>query len=176
MSIALCFSGGIGSGKTTLASAVAERFSVTTASFGRFVRHAAKERGISEEREMLQALGEKLIAELGWPTFCGAVLDESGWKPGSTLVIDGIRHVAAFEAVRDLVAPMPASLIFVAVPRELRQTRVDERIGEQTDLAKAELHSTEAQVREVLRGKADLIVDGTRDLFALVEQVYERFK
>ncbi len=177
MNIVLCFSGGIASGKTTLAMAVADRLGFKVATFGGFVRGVARTRGISERREDLQALGEALIQEMGWEDFCSSVLRVAGWAPSASIVVDGIRHVSAFEAIKKLVAPVPAKLIFVDVPRAVRQARSDEtRTGDATDLAKAETHSTERDVHGSLREMADLVLDGTIEVDGLVEQVQRVFR
>src|SRR5258708_7620449 len=160
MNVVVCFSGGIASGKTTLATAVADRLGLKVATFGGFVRGAARTRAIAEGREELQALGEALIAEMGWGAFCRAVLDAVGWSVGASVVVDGIRHVAAFEAVKSLVVPVPARLIFVDVPREVRQARAAESRAGGGDLAKADAHSTERDVHGALREMADLVLDG----------------
>lgn len=125
MSVVACFSGGIASGKTTLATAVAERRGLKVATFGGFVRQTASSRGIPEERDALQALGEKLIAEMTFDGFCRAVLAAAGWTTGSSAVVDGIRHVGAFESIKKLVSPVPAKLFLVDVPRDVRQARAD---------------------------------------------------
>jgi dephospho-CoA kinase len=172
MNLVVCFSGGIASGKTTLASAVADRLGLKVATFGGFVRGVARTRGIAERREELQALGEALIAEMGWRAFCRAVLDAAGWVDGGSVVVEGIRHVAAFDAIKRLVAPVAAKLFFVDVPRDVRQARVEgARRGEATDLSKADAHSTETDVHGALRDLADYVLDGTRDLRALLEEV-----
>ena len=172
MNVVACFSGGIGSGKTTLASAVAERMGLKVASFGAFVRQTARSRGIGEERAALQALGETLIAEMTFDGFCRAVLEATGWDGAGSVAVEGIRHVAAFDTIKRLAAPLPAKLFFVDVPRDVRQARADgARPSEQSDLAKADAHSTEKDVHGALREIADLTLDGTRDIDALTEEV-----
>lgn len=175
MSLVLCFSGGIASGKTTLASAVAERLGARSASFGRFVRATAEARGMAEEREKLQALGESLIEEHGWEGFCRAVLDAAGWRPGMPLVIDGIRHVTAFETVRGIVGPVEAKLVFVDVDQTVRKARAKDRTTETADLAVADAHSTEKDVHGPLFKMADLVVDGTGEVSSLAEEVCRVF-
>lgn len=166
----LCFSGGIASGKTTLSAAVAERLGMRRGSFGGFVRQTAKERGVEDTRESLQSLGETLIAEMGWDGFCAAVLHAAGWTPGSTLVLDGIRHTSAFETVRKYVAPMTTVLVFVDVERDVRQARADS--AQAADLAKADTHSTEQDVHNgALRNAAIIVLDGTKEIDALVDDV-----
>lgn len=174
MSVVPCFAGGIKSGKTTLAGAVAKRLGLEVASFGDFVRAAARDRGQADTRENLQALGEGLIRELGFGGFCRAVLESSGWAPGGAVVVDGIRHVAAYEEVKSLVAPVPTKLVFVETSEDIRRARLANdarRPGEAADLKTAELHSTEKDVHGALRGIVDLAVDGARPPEELVEEV-----
>jgi len=175
MNSVICLSGGIASGKTTLAGAIATRLGVPHASFGRFVRATAGERQIPEERENLQTLGEVLIAELGWEGFCRAVLNDGGWQPGAAIVVDGVRHVIALATIRQIVQPGAAKLIFVDVPLQIREARIEEkRHQEATTLAKADAHATEKDVHGSLRSMADLVLDGTRELTSLVDEVQAR--
>ena len=172
MSFVACFSGGIGSGKTTLANAVGERLGLKVASFGGFVRRIAGTRGVPEERQALQALGEALITEMTFDGFCHAVLVAAGWVEGGSVVVDGIRHVAAFDAIKRLVEPVSVKLFFVDVPREVRQARAEGgQRSEGTDLAKADAHSTEQDVHGALRDLADHVLDGTLDLKTLLDEV-----
>lgn len=171
MKVVPCFSGGIRSGKTTLAAAIADRVGLRVASFGDFVRARARDKGLAETRENLQILGEALIQEMTFEGFCRAVLEASGWAPGSAVVVDGIRHVAAYEAVTTLVAPLPTRLLFVDASEDVRRARLAGRPGEGTDLKVAEKHSTERDVHGTLRGLADLVLDGSRQPEDLVEEI-----
>jgi cytidylate kinase len=168
MSVVLCFSGGIASGKTTLARAVGDRLSVPVASFGDFVRAAARDSGLPDDRATLQQLGEKLIADLGWEDFCRRVLSAAGWAPGAALIVDGVRHVAALENIRRVVTPTPVRLVFVVASREVRDRRAAVR---GTELADADEHSTERDVHDALHQLADLRLDGTLDVADLEEEV-----
>lgn len=171
-SLALCFSGGIASGKTTLSSAIAERRGITHASFGRFVRTTAKGRGIPEVREKLQDLGASLIDELGWDEFCSRVLAAAGWQRGQPVIVDGIRHVTGYETVGRIVSPMPTALVFLDAPLEVRDARKRQRgdVGTR-DLVTLQTHSTEKDVVDTLRSIATLALDGTNSLEALVYEI-----
>lgn len=172
MSTVICFSGGIASGKTTLASAVAKHRGLRLATFGGFVRQVANRRKIPEEREALQELGAALIAEMTFDGFCSAVLRDAGWTSGGSVVVDGIRHVPAYEAIERLVSPVETRLFFVDVAREVRQSRADNPDrAERTELTKADAHSTEIDVHGPLRTLADRVLDGTKTLEELVEDV-----
>ena len=127
------------------------------ASFGGFVRKTATSRGIEHTRESLQAIGEDL--EASDPVkFCCAVLDDAGWHPGESAVVDGIRHVRIWETIKNIVAPQPIYLVYLEAPEELRRARLQERGAKEANyLAKAEAHSTEQDVIAELPQLADLV-------------------
>ena len=132
----------------------------------------AAARGIPEEGDALQNLGESLIRELSFEGFCRAVIEESQWVSGESLVVDGIRHVNAYDAIKVIVAPVQARLFFVDVPREVRQVRAQNRgRSDRTDLTKADTHSTEKEVHGALKTLADHVLDGTVVLETLIARV-----
>lgn len=165
-SVILGFAGAIGSGKSTISSAVAEACGLSRVSFGDYVREQAKERGLdSITREALQAVGSSLISE-GWVPFCKSVLAMAQWKQNQSLVIDGIRHVEAVETLRMLVAPTPFRLIFLLTNEETRHARLLRRgivYGEKQ--RQIEAHPTEKEVHTLLSSVADYCIyaDGTRN-------------
>jgi len=169
----ICISGGIGSGKTSLTKLLAERLGVPRGAFGDVVRATARERGIAEDREALQQLGAELIETLGWEPFCRAVLDAAAWDGNVDVVIDGVRHVAAIETIRKLVAPNLSVLFFVDTPEDVRRQRIGAREGADPDLRAIEQHSTEADVRSALRSSADLVLNGEHSPDSLVEELLQ---
>lgn len=91
--------------------------------------------------------------------FCRAVVDWAEWRPGSSLVIDGIRHVQVLENLRSLVKPTPLILVFVETDDSRRTSRLAERgegEGEDARLGLVESHSTEQDVLESLPKLADV--------------------
>lgn len=131
------------------------------ASFSDVVRREAHRRRLDpESRETLQSLGSELIDQ-GWKKLCQAVLEDADWRGGEGLVIDGIRHVEALETLRVLVSPLPLFLVYVRIDERMRKARLLERngYGEQR-LRRIDQHETESQVKAVLAGVADLVVDG----------------
>jgi adenylate kinase family enzyme len=172
VNVVLCFCGGIKSGKSTLATAVADRLRIKKTSFGDFIRARARAKGIEDRREELQALGEATIAELGWDGFCGSVLETGGWKTGDGIVVDGVRHIAALNALKRLVSPTPVMLVFVNVPEAVRQARADAAgISSPMNLAEADRHSTERDVHGSLRALANIVVDGTQEPDAVADAI-----
>ena len=158
--VVLAFSGPIASGKTTIAHAIAETLNWRFASFGDFVRKEAHRRQLESSRKVLQDLGNEIISQ-GWESFCQAVLVDSGWICGQGLIIDGIRHIEGLETVRKLVSPVPTFLAFVQIDDQTRRARLHEKnILKGRELKRIDTHDTERQVKGILEGVADVIVDG----------------
>lgn len=165
------FSGGIGSGKTSLSQAVAEELDCPWVSFGDYVRKVAADRGYGQDRESLQVVGESLVHE-GWPRFCLAVLNQAPWKPGQDLIIDGVRHAEGVRTLRSLVKPSLFRLIGISLDATGRWAREggDAHVDELA-IQSIEAHSTEAEVQPRVMPMADLVLDGARPLNELVREV-----
>jgi len=165
------FAGPIASGKSTVAIALADALGWHHASFGEFVRSVARKRGLREDRETLQTVGSELISA-GWEPFCSAVLSQAGWKRGCGVVIDGIRHIEAIEALRRIITPLEFVLVFISIIEVDRRPRLSKKgIASKEDLRRIESHSTEAQVSSSLRDKANFFVDGNRPVSEIVDQI-----
>ena len=154
---AVGISGRIGSGKTTFAESLSERLGCPHASFGKYVHSVAIEQGLDAgERQVLQTLGEDLIATVGWHDFCNAVLEYAGYQSGS-VVIDGVRHVDAIATLRELTAAVPWYLVAIDVDEAEIGRRRTSRGDDLASIARSESHRNEAQVGDV-RALADIIV------------------
>lgn len=163
--------GPIASGKSALSKALARTFGWSRVGFGDYVRAQARARGLEETRGALQALGETLPLEQGWQTFCRGTLRTAAWTAGTPVLVDGIRHLEAFDALRSLAAPLPFRLLFVNTDDAVRMERLRARGAAVEDMRRTEEHSTEVQVRRVLLAMAGLVVDGSRPLPELIEEV-----
>jgi dephospho-CoA kinase len=171
--IAIGFAGKIGSGKTTLSSKVSETLAWPYVSFGNHVRNVARQRGLDESREVLQEIGASLVSS-DPGLFCREVLSQADWQPGLPIVIDGIRHVEVVEVLRRLIAPSSLRVVYIEVADGVREARLpEEGINNATQLMQIETHSTEVQVRTVLPESADLIVDGSKELDDLVNEIVD---
>jgi adenylate kinase family enzyme len=167
----LAFSGGIGSGKSTLSSGVANTLRWPRSSFGDHVRAVALSRGLdADARDVQQEVGA-LLAASGWAPFCRAVLAQADWRPGQPLVVDGVRHVEALETLRTLVTPTPVALIHVTVGEVAHVERLRGKGIDDLERRRVEAHSTEAQVATVLPAVADMIADGARPKGDLIADI-----
>ncbi len=168
--VVIAFAGPIGSGKSTVSAAIAEALGLPRASFGDYVRSVAKQRGLTQDRETLQLVGSELI-ENGWGPFCKAVLSQAGWKRGDGIVVDGIRHIEAIEALRQMTAPLKFFPVFISIEGEDRKSRLMSKgIMDDGEKSKIESHSTEVQVSS-LHSKASLVLDGSQPISELVGQI-----
>jgi cytidylate kinase len=150
----LGIAGQIGSGKSSLARELCKRLNGKLISFGSFVRSEANRRGIRIDRAALQRLGEDLIAELGPDEFVRQVLYSDSIT--SSIVIDGIRHVEIWQAIRSIA---PGSiLVYLDVPDEIRIARLQQRDNLDIDSIKlAMLHPMEKNI-PLLRQYSNLVL------------------
>lgn len=171
----LAFAGAIGSGKSTFSAAVAAELGWPRASFGDYVRAEALRRGLDgSSRDVLQTLGETLISE-GWDAFCAGVLSSAGWCTGSSVVVDGIRHVEAISTLAKLTAPSKLCLVYLEAPAAARAQRLRTRgVVNEAERHRIEAHSTEVEVKSRLAELADLRVDTSVSTENVVQKIIKR--
>lgn len=167
----VAFAGKIGSGKTTITKSLADLLAWPRASFGDYVREAARRRGMKDTREVLQALGTEIL-RADPRNFCQSVLSHCGWNAGQNLLIDGLRHEETIEIIKGLTLATTVSIVFVKISEVVRFERLMGR--EESDAkyrAMVEAHSSEAQVTSILARKANFTVDNDGPLEATVSAV-----
>lgn len=104
--------------------------------------------------------------------FCKAVLSQANWEKGSGIVIDGIRHIEAINMLQQMTSPLKLILVFISIDDKNRQARLETRGEDKSLQIKIENHDTEGQIN-LLRSKADIILDGTQPVSKLVSQIIE---
>lgn len=157
----ICFSGGIGSGKSTLSLELSKKIGWKATSFGNFLRNLAFERKLDPSRENLQFLGEEMISN-GTDNFCNSVLRFCNWVQIENLIIDGIRHSEILESIKRTTKPSNVFLVYIELDLADRSSRLPEQ--EKNKLAQYETHSTELQVKSNLKKLSDLIIDGNQSV------------
>jgi adenylate kinase family enzyme len=165
----VAFAGRIASGKSAVSKAVAEHYSLDRVSFGDAVRSEARRRGDLDTRASLQALGDELIVA-GWDVFCALVTGQVDWDGHSSLVVDGVRHLGALDALRRLAGSSGAYLVFVDAPWERRRAWLAERGVGGPEAVAADRHPNESELDAVM-GQANLVVDNHTYLDRVVAQV-----
>lgn len=127
MSLLLCFSGQIGSGKSSISAAVAKCLDCQLTSFGDYLRAEIRRSGGDPlNRQVLQDFGQRRISE-DPVVFCREVLAFGGFQPGQHFVLDGIRHVTIFDVLKIEARPSKARLLFLAASDAARFARVKHR-------------------------------------------------
>jgi dephospho-CoA kinase len=171
--VVIAVAGEIGSGKTTVARALAQALDCQLVSFGSYIRSLAGRTNPNDlSRHNLQQLSDEIMASIGPAGLTKSVLTFSGWNRTHSLVIDGIRHPDVLAEIRNSVAPMPVFLIYIDVLPELRYQRVAARDAlSRAELAVVDSHSTERDVSTKIRELADLVIAGNRSAEELAAEV-----
>lgn len=158
-------------GKTSVSKGVAEAIYAKRISFGGVVREEAQKQSVPFTREALQDLGQSLVQEdVG--KFCQRVLAEAGWTPGDSIVVDGVRHVAVLDTLRQIVQPKYFALLYLSVDRDTQRERwKSEDLTYTKSLEELEAHPTEIEVLQKLPEHADLVLDGKHSVPHIVKDV-----
>jgi dephospho-CoA kinase len=165
MTAVVCISGGIASGKTTLAQALAEQLpDVAVRSFGDVVRHRARLQGKPLDRASLQAVGLELIAN-GWESFVEVLLEDAPLEI-SVLIVDGIRHREAVEELQRRYVHGQFVTVYLKINPAEQRARIKQR-GE--SLTKR-THTVEASLPEV-EALAELVIDGSQPVAETVQAI-----
>jgi dephospho-CoA kinase len=156
----------MGAGKTTLASALADRFPGSTVrAFGNVVRQRAVEEGRPGDRESLQQIGLEAIAE-GWASFVGRLLAGAELATGGLYVIEGVRHLEAVEEIRRRFPHVPVRVVFLMVDNQTSAARLVERDGHVDERGRA-IESDAWRLESI----ADRRLDAAQPVEELVEAV-----
>jgi len=163
--------GRIGAGKSLVADELARVYSGTRRSFGGVVRRRAQNIGLPLDRDSLQELGNRIILTDGWELFCREVFGDTTDR--AVLVVDGVRHVGAIDAITEIVGEAHFRLVYVEATRAERVARVMARDGI-TDAAfeAAEAHPNEREL-PLVRTRADVVIDNRDTARAVPSRVQE---
>ncbi|MDA9433524.1 hypothetical protein [Bradyrhizobium sp. CCBAU 51627] len=172
MSLLLCLSGQIGSGKSSVTTAIAAALGWRRAGFGDYLRsEVARLGGDPNDRKALQDLGQRLVEDDS-AAFCRCVLASGGFHPGDDFVIDGIRHVAIFDILAAVGKPSQPRLLFLGAPAATRNARVQSR-DDAEDFARASRHRVETELQDELPRRADAVIDANQPLDRVVAESLE---
>lgn len=175
MTTLVCFSGQIGSGKSSVSTAVAEALGCARSGFGEFLRAEIERRGGDATcREALQDLGQKLV-ETDADDFCRAVLAAGGFTSGEDFIVDGVRHVDILQRLTRIATPSRTRLLFLSADELKRIERVSGR-SDKEDFSRAATHRVELELRNNLPAIADAVIDATRPFEEVVANCLVRIK
>ncbi|WP_019991040.1 AAA family ATPase [Rudanella lutea] len=167
----IAFSGKIGSGKTTLTTALATRLDWPRISFGDYVRSYAIEHHIEPTRENLQNIGERLL-DNDAEQFCASVLSQVVWRSNGNLIIDGVRHISVLNIIKRLVNPFKFIHIHIEVDERTRIERLQSRYSSEQVLT-IDNHSTEHDVKAQLKQEADIVLSTVLTTNEMIDQIVE---
>jgi cytidylate kinase len=131
---AIIIVGRISSGKSTLAKLISEKFEVSIASFGGYLKDYCSKNNLQTDRKTLQDIGEKLIME-NPDLFLANVLKYS--KAVDRVIIEGVRHKVILNSIKQ--SCQSRFTIFLAVPYQIRYERFLLRNKESDSMSKSEL-------------------------------------
>jgi dephospho-CoA kinase len=157
--------GRIASGKSTLARALAGKYSFKLISFGNYVRQEAQAQGLDvSDRQVLQDFGQSLVEQSG-TSFVRRVFHQANYKAEDRVVLDGVRHESVWDEIVAFGSShrSPVALIFLEMAEEERRRRLTAR-GLSLDEALAQdRHKSESDVDARLSSKASIHIDGLQD-------------
>jgi dephospho-CoA kinase len=158
--LTIALAGGVGSGKTTVARALADRLGGHVVGFGDFVRLLASRAGKETGRSDLQRLGQERI-EQDTPYFVREFLKWAAPPAQRPLIIEGVRHEAVDLALRAwaIAENREYSLILIDTAAEERAVRRTD--GNLANMHAIDQHLVERETAETLSRSADAIVDGS---------------
>ena len=167
----VCFSGKIGSGKTSTSNAVAKALGCGYASFSGYLRDVVARRGGDPDcRESLQDLGQDRIEEDA-ELFCRDVLAAAGFVPGQDFVLDGVRHFEVLHHLVRIAVPSEMRLFFLEADARLRSRRVGERSAKEgEDFDRAASHVVEEEMADKLPMAAHAIIDNSLPSCDVIDQ------
>jgi AAA domain len=156
-----CFSGRIGSGKTSITQVLSLALGWSRAGFGDYLRERiAREGGDPRSRQVLQDLGQRLV-DADPDGFCLEVLKSANFQPGGDLLLDGIRHVDVKNRITRLVAPSRTILIHLPLDDAELLKRIESRLEGSLDHARAAKHRVESELASSLPEIADRVFDAS---------------
>ena len=157
---AVAIAGPIGAGKTTLAVLLSTQLGWPRTAYSDVLRNTAASRGLPATRFHLQQLAMEMIAD-GWDPFTAKLLRQVTPVPGQGLIIDGLRHPGAAEALRAAVRPGHTYVIYLDMPAGLgldRAARRDQLADPAWRLAAS--HPVESELPAV-KATAQLVIPAT---------------
>jgi len=147
----------IGAGKSTLAQALGLLSGYRVFSFGQYVKQIALTQNTSVNREALQDLGERLVAN-DPESFKQEAFSSIDFCAG--IIIDGLRHKSVLEQIRLLANQVPLIVVFIRTDDRIRTDRLAARGMSLEEIERAENHIMERFLEQALLPLADIVVDG----------------
>lgn len=175
MSFVLVFSGGIGSDRSKLAASVASALGWSKAKFSDEIKKRIEAAGEDpNQRSKLQSFGQDMVQN-DLAGFVQAVLDSAGFEPGSSCVVDGLRHIEVLLELKERVEGSTVGYIHVHEDVTRIEKSAEERGINEQNLFRYNQALSEAQIPRILPAYADIELDAADGLRLNTEKVLRRF-
>lgn len=165
--LTIALAGGAGSGKTTVACALADRLGGHVAGFGDFVRHLAAQEGTG--RPDLQRLGQRRV-EMDPAGFVRAFL---AWAapPCGSLIIEGVRHEAVDRTLRAWASSEGRGYTLVLIDTSAKDRAARRTDGDLDGIRAIDEHPVERETAQNLPWVADAVVNGSGNVGEVLARV-----
>ena len=166
----LVLSGQIGSGKSSLARSIEEKFEISRASFGGYVRYLVrKSGGNDEDRAALQDEGEQRV-RADPRGFLIATLEFHGWNGTGSIVVDGLRHISILDEMRKLFGD-DLRHVHLEADVDISLERAVARGDDARMVERALEHRVEADTTIALLTHADLVLPASEPIERQVTRI-----
>lgn len=170
---AVCISGQIGTGKSTIAAHLSLSYGWDVISFGDYVRHVSQAKGLAQTREVYQRLGEELLTQTGPLQFLQAVIQYQ--QPESIVhLFDSVRHVTVLGAMKRIYSDVHVTYLILSDQqrylRYLNRAATSDQLTTFEDFIRLGQQSTEAGIPDIAE-VADLLVDASQPVPGLLTQI-----
>ena len=157
--LVVALAGAAGSGKSTVGRMLADRLHGELASFGDFVRHLASELGESHDRETLQRIGQSRIDDDA-QRFINQFLSWAAPADDSPMVIDGVRHVAVDQILREWCIAQKQNYFLILINASEGERARRRHGGNEQEVQRIDKHRVERETADALPQVADFVIDG----------------
>jgi len=167
--------GRICSGKSTVVDFLTRNFDLGLVSFGSFVRHECKRRGLTESRNILQGLGTEMFASMGPELLVTAAMQHAGLHGTQGALFEGVRHLLVLRNIR--ARSKKSFCVFLDAGLQVRFTRYVSRSPLHSNISLSQFRAIDddpiERGIEPLRGEADAVVDATAPIEIVWQAVCE---
>lgn len=158
--LTIALAGGPGSGKTTVARALADRLGGHVVGFGDFVRLLASQAGEGTKRPDLQRLGQDRV-EQDTEDFVRAFLAWAAPPMRRPLVIEGVRHEAVDRALRAWASSEDRDYALILIDTSAEERAARRTNGNLAGIRAIDGHLVERETAQSLPRVADAVVNGS---------------
>ena len=170
--VVAALAGRSGSGTSVLAVRLASIMNWRFASFGAHIRDVAASRGLQCTRQEQQDIGLELVRDP--EAFARVVISKSRWRPGQSLIVDGLRHKEVLDALRYITDQSEVMEIYVDADAPLREARLRDR-GEvhSQGVLQIDAHPVEKEMLTILPQLAAMTLDAQLPIAVQIDQLVE---